>query len=103
MPWKKCPGLDRVLETKKLNKAVLISIEHLEYVEDFWHINYSLKDGAVFSIFSTYVDCHEKEFHLAAVDTPVGISCAELLQDLGSSFPCRVMKSFLSASLMFPI
>lgn len=65
---------------------MLISIEYLECVEDFWHSNYSVKSSPVFPIFSTYVDCHEKELHLAAIDTPVGISCAELLQDWAQVF-----------------
>lgn len=59
----------------------------MECVEDFWHSNYIMKDCPVFPIFSTYVDCHDKESRLAAVDTSVGISCAETVAGLGSSFP----------------
>lgn len=71
---------------KKLKKALLIPVEYWECVEDFWHGNYIMKDCPVFPVFSTYVACHDKEPCLAAVDTLVEISCAELLQDWGQVF-----------------
>lgn len=71
---------------KILKNASLIPIEYLECVEDFWHGNYVMKDCPVFPVFSTYVDCHDKEPHFAGFDTSMGISCAELLQDWAQVF-----------------
>lgn len=69
-----------------MKKALLIPVEYLECVDDFCHGNYVMKDCPVFSVFSTYVDCHDKEPHRAAIDASVGISCAELWQDCAQLF-----------------
>lgn len=69
-----------------MKKTLLIPLAYLECVENVWHGNYIMKDCPVFPVFSTYVDCPDKEPHLAAVDTSVGIGCAELLQDWAQVF-----------------
>lgn len=57
-----------------MKKALLIPAEYLECVDDFWHGNYVMKDCPLFPVFSTYMDCHDKEPHGAAIDTSAGIS-----------------------------
>lgn len=62
---------------KKLEKALLIPLEYLGCVEDAGHSNHIVKYCHVFPVFSIPGDCHNKEPHLAATSTLVGVSRAE--------------------------